>query len=460
MHFSSFGLPEGLTLHEKTGVITGRTTRRGSFFAAVDAANAHGRVSQKIEIRVGDEICLTPPMGWNSWYSYSEGVSQKNILKTARLLVESGLANYGYNYVNIDDCWQGERGGSEGAIQPNERFPAMGELCRGIHQLGLRAGIYSTPWMGTYAGHIGGTMPNETGDYSALALPKEKRPAPCQIFGRYPGTLRQKADRIGPVWKIDEDARQWANWGFDYVKMDWKPNDVPTTRRIADALRKSGRDIVLSLSNAAPFESATQLAKLGNLWRTTGDIADNWDSVAGISSSQEKWQHLTRPGHWNDPDMLQIGRLGTPNRVNTSFRPTRLTPDEQYFQMSFWAIMSAPLLISCDLENLDELTRGILCNREVIAINQDFQGPAKKIWAENGCEVWMKPLGGKRKAVGFFNKNAAQTTVKLSLRDLGFNRAAKIRDLWRQKNAGTAHGEMSVELNPHGASLFVLSPAS
>lgn len=195
-------------------------------------------------------------------YVFSEGVSQENMLKTARLLVESGFSNYSYHYVNIDDCWQGERGGREGAIQPNDRFPDMNALCRSIHRLGLRAGIYSTPWMGTYAGHIGGSMPNNRGDYSALSLSPKLRPARHQIFGRYLGTLKQKADRVGPVWKMDENARQWANRGFDYVKMDWKPNDIPTAQRIATALKRCSRDMVLSLSSEAPWKTDLR-------WRTS-----------------------------------------------------------------------------------------------------------------------------------------------------------------------------------------------
>ncbi len=458
MRLTAEGLPKGLRWDETRGVVTGRAPRGGAFRIALSASNAHGDATRAIEIRVGDTICLTPPMGWNSWYSFSEGVSAQNVLKTARLLAASGLSHYGYNYVNIDDCWQGERGGSYGAIQPNDRFPDMKALCRDIHRLGLRPGIYSTPWMGTYAGYIGGSMPNEQGDYSAWELPKENRSAPFQLFGRYPGVIKRHADQIGPVWKMEEDARQWAEWGFDYVKMDWNPNDVETTKRIADALKRSGRDIVLSLSNAAPYENAARLAQLANLWRTTGDISDNWTGIRRIASEQEKWQPLTRPGHWNDPDMLQIGRLGAPNRVNTSFQPTRLTPDEQYFQMTFWAIMSAPLLISCDLEELDDWTRGILCNREVIAVNQDFQGPAVKVWSKNGCEVWAKPLGENATAVGFFNKTDGKTTLNVPLRDLGFEQPARVRDAWRQHDAGAARGDMAVELNPHGAALFVLTP--
>lgn len=255
---------------------------------------------------------------------------------------------------------------------------------------------------------------------------------------------------------ITQDARQWAEWGFDYVKMDWYLIDVPSTERIAADLKKSGRDIVLSVSNSTPFEIAGPISKTANVWRTTGDIEDHWGSLKKIASSQEKWQPYAGPGHWNDPDMLQIGRLGKVGKANTTFSPTRLTPDEQYFQMSFWAIISAPLIISCDLEHLDDFTRGILCNREVIAVNQTFHGPSEKVLSQDDGEVWIKPLGEGRTAVGFFNKSNKGQTIHVPLSRLKLKSPQNARDLWKQENAGTASREMKVRLNPHGAALFLL----
>ena len=456
MSFAAAKLPPGVKLNRETGVITGKISRPGTYSFPVQISNGHGKTNGTITIRIGQEMCLTPPMGWSSWYSYSGGVSQENILKTARLLVSSGLAQYGYRYVNIDDCWQGARGGKYRAIQPNKRFPDMKSMCREIHSLGLKAGIYSTPWMGTYAGYMGGTSPNPQGDYSSLALPENKRPQPDQLFGGCPGSQRLGAAKIGPVWMVTQDARQWAEWGFDYVKMDWYLIDVPSTERIAADLKKSGRDIVLSVSNSTPFEIAGPISKTANVWRTTGDIEDHWGSLKKIASSQEKWQPYAGPGHWNDPDMLQIGRLGKVGKANTTFKPTRLTPDEQYFQMSFWAMISAPLIISCDLEHLDDFTRGILCNREVIAVNQTFHGPSEKVLSQDDGEVWIKPLGEGRTAVGFFNKSNKGQTIHVPLSRLKVKSPQNVRDLWKQENVGTASQEMKVQLNPHGAALFLL----
>lgn len=458
MKFTADKLPQGLALHSSTGILSGRIARPGNYEITVHATNRHGKATQRITLRIGDEICLTPPMGWSSWYSYSRGVSQENILKTANLLVESGLANYGYRYVNIDDCWQGERGGKYHAIQPNHRFPDMKGMCKEIHRLGLKAGIYSTPWMGTYAGYIGGSMPNEKGDYTSLALPPGQRSEPSQLFGDCPGTERRGAGKVGPVWMVDKDIRQWAEWGFDFVKMDWYLIDVPNTSRIANDLKKANRDIVLSISNSTPFDLAAPLSRLANLWRTTGDIVDTWASLSRIAAEQGKWQPFTRMGHWNDPDMLQIGRLGRTGQNNSTFVPTRLTPDEQYFQMTFWAMMSAPLIISCDLEHLDDFTRGILCNGDVIAVNQQFRGPAHLVSEKDGGSIWVKPLEGNRVAVAFLNAGDAKKTLSASLAELGFRTPARARDAWKRSDAGTVRESMNVEINPHGAALFILAP--
>lgn len=459
LSFKAMGLPQGLSLDSKTGIITGKVAKKGDYPVQIEISNKQGKTKGTFTIKVGDTLCLTPPMGWNSWYSYSEAVSQEAILKTARLLVEKGLADHGWTYVNIDDCWQGERGGPEKAIQPNVRFPDMKAMCDEIHSLGLKAGIYSSPWMGTYAGFIGGSSPNAEGDYSALALPKDKRLQETQIYGRWPGLEGCGVNKEGAHWFFDKDARQWADWGFDYVKVDWLPNDVPTTERIAADLAKFNRDIVLSLSNAAPYENMDGLSKNSQLWRTTGDIHDSWGSISGIGFSQEKWQKYTSPGHWNDPDMLQVGQIGTPNNANTTFRPTRLTPDEQYTQVTLWSILSAPLLISSDLENMDDFTMGLLCNDDVIAIDQDPAGkPARKAKHDGDFQVWCKPLENGDMAVAFFNTGNAKGKVKVEWKDLGLSGKQTVRDLWRKKDVGTADQSMEVEVNSHGSSFFRLNP--
>lgn len=458
MRITASGLPAGLKMDTR-GLITGKASAgKGAYKVKLQAVNRHGKDAAEWVLKVGDDLSLTPPMGWSSWYSYSEAVGQENVLKTARLFVERGLVHHGWTYINIDDCWQGERGGRSFAIQPNKRFPDMKAMCKAIHGMGLKVGIYSTPWMGTYAGFMGGSAPNAKADYAGLAIPEKDRKQKYQLFGSYPGVHRQKVDRVGPVWLFDRDAKQWAEWGFDYVKVDWQPNDVPTTERIRKALDESGRNMVLSLSNAAPYENMEGLGKLAQLWRTTGDIEDHWGSVSSIGFSQERWQKHMRPGHWNDPDILQIGKLGKPNRPNTTFVQTRLTPDEQYTHVTLWCLLSAPLIISCDLEDIDSFTMGLLTNDEVIAVDQDMAArPARKAWHHGNFQVWTKELQDGSTAAGFFNTGTEKGVLKVNLQDLGLSGVYEVRDLWKRADQGTAQGEIAVELNGHGAAMFRLS---
>jgi alpha-galactosidase len=236
---------------------------------------------------------------------------------------------------------------------------------------------------------------------------------------------------------------------------------VPSTERIAADLKKSGRDIVLSVSNSTPFEIAGPISKTANVWRTTGDIEDHWGSLKKIASSQEKWQPYAGPGHWNDPDILQIGKLGKPNQPNTTFVQTQLTPDEQYTHVTLWCLLSAPLIISCDLEHIDSFTMGLLTNDEVIAVDQDPAArPARKAWHRGDFQVWTKELSDGSVAAGFFNTGKEKGVVKVNLRELGLSGAYEARDLWKRADQGTVTGDMAVELNSHGAAMFRFSKKS
>lgn len=210
--------PPGTGFDAAAGVLSGRIGRPGIYPVEFEAENPAGRSRCTIRLIAGEGIQLTPPMGWNSWYCFSEGVSDAGIRKTARALVERGLAAHGWNFVNIDDCWQGVRGGKYGALQGNERFPDMKALADYIHSLGLRFGLYSTPWIGTYAGFRGGST--DRGREERLFLPEPERLQPNQVFGRYPGLHSLGADRPGPEWRFGDDVRQWAEWGVDFVKVD------------------------------------------------------------------------------------------------------------------------------------------------------------------------------------------------------------------------------------------------
>ena len=260
--------------------------------------------------------------------------------------------------------------------------------------------------------------------------------------------------KIGEQWLFDCDVKQWAEWGIDYVKVDWEPNDIPTTKRIYQELRKCGRDIVLSLSNNAPFENGSGLAKYANCWRTTGDIRDKWESMSNIAFSQERWTQFTNPGHWNDPDMLQVGNLATPNQQNKLFRSTNLTPDEQHTQVSLWCLLSAPLMLSCDITSMDEFTIELLTNDEVIAINQDSDGhKADCMIINDKLQLWKKRLNDGGIAIGIFNLDDTAQEFILTTEIVEIDKISSLRNLWSHKNIPFAEN-CTFTIPPHGVVLL------
>ena len=449
MSFSAENLPEGLTLDSSTGRITGNTITEGTYDVTLKVQNSLGKAESNLKIVVGDKIALTPPMGWNSWNCWAHNVSDKNVRSSAKAMADSGLINHGWTYINIDDTWQGQRGGEFNAIQPNNKFPDMKALCDYIHSLGLKTGIYSTPWITSYAGYCGGSSDDPNGSWEKVSnYEKNKR------FGKYAFDTN--------------DAKQWAQWGIDYLKYDWHTNDEEHTKRMADALRASGRDIVYSLSNSAPFNNAAVWAMLTNCWRTTGDIRDTW-SRRQLPRSESQWaqglidiwrQHIrwapfTGPGHWADPDMLVVGRVGWGRP-----HPSKLTPDEQYTHISLWCLWSAPLLLGCPLDRLDDFTVNLLTNDEVLALNQDPLGiQATQISAAGTTQVLAKDLEDGSKAVGLFNTGDEPTAVKVTWEQLGVTGKQTIRDLWRQKNIGTYNDSFEAVVRPHGVILVKITPA-
>jgi alpha-galactosidase len=451
MTFTAENLPQGLILNEQTGRITGRVDKPGTYTVTLKAANSLGTAKHTLKIVVGEQIALTPPMGWNSWNCWSENVSDKNVRASAKAMVDTGLINHGWTYINIDDGWQGRRSGKYNAIQGNEKFPDMKGLCDYVHSLGLKIGIYSTPWITSYSGYIGGSSDNENGSWE-------------KVLG-YENYI--KNHRFGKYSFEPNDARQWADWGIDYLKYDWKPNDPKHVERMARALRASCRDITYSLSNTAPFKYAATWAKLANCWRTTNDIRDAWSrtqlppadrwalGIIDIWQRHEKWTSFNGPGHFNDPDMLVVGNVGW-----GSPRPTRLTPDEQYTHISLWCLWSAPLLLGCPLDQLDDFTLNLLTNDEVLAVNQDPLGEqAKRIPAAGQGKVLVKNLEDGSKAVGLFNIGNEPNTVKVKWEQLGITGKHLVRDLWRQKNIGTYKEGFQAIVRPHGVILVLVSPA-
>ena len=443
IEFSAQNLPTGLKLDPNSGLITGQLLAPGEQAIILRAKNARGAAEKKLRIIVGETIALTPPMGWNSWNCWGSRVDADKVLRSARAMAASGLIDHGWTYINIDDAWQGQRGKKFNALQGNDKFPDMKKLCHDIHALSLKIGIYSTPWVTSYANHAGGSAETPDGAWSKPTI--EKR-----------GHVNKKILpwAIGKYSFATNDAKQWAEWGIDYLKYDWNPNEETETSEMYQALRASGRDVVFSLSNSTPFTNAPALSKIANCWRTTGDIRDTWDSMSKKGFGEEKWEPFCQRGHWNDPDMLVVGQVGW-----GAPHPTRLTPDEQYTHITLWCLLSAPLLLGCDLEKLDEFTVGLLSNDEVLAVNQDSLGKqATCVDKEDDCRVYAKDLEDGSKAVGLFNISSnAPVKITLQWKDLKISGTQSVRDLWRQKDHGAFQNQFALTVAPHSAELVKIS---
>ncbi|AEE50996.1 NPCBM/NEW2 domain-containing protein [Haliscomenobacter hydrossis] len=443
INYSAKNLPQGLRLDPKTGIITGSVAQKSTHQSILRAKNKFGKATQRLTIKIGDTIALTPPIGWNGWNSWARNIDQEKVIASADAMVKMGLRQHGWTYINIDDAWQGQRGGPFNAIQPNEKFPDFKGMVDYIHSLGLKVGIYSTPMITSYAGYTGGSSNFEKGELPDSIIQNKRA-------YRYVGKYRFERN----------DARQMAAWGIDYLKYDWRI-EVESAERMSAALQQSGRDIFYSISNSAPFAKVKDWVRLTNSWRTGPDIRDSWHSLYVSAFTLDKWAPYGGPGHWNDPDMMILGNVTTGSPVH----PTRLTPDEQYSHVSLFSLLSAPLLIGCPIEQLDAFTLNLLTNDEVIAIDQDPLGkPARLIATENGVQIWLKSLADGSYALGLFNVGDFGQTPQsyfrwddeqplnftLDLTKLGLNEKYQLRDVWRQKDLGGFSGKFQAAIPHHG----------
>ncbi len=451
MTFSVKGLPQGLSLDTKTGIITGKVAQRGTYLTTLTATNALGKATKKMTIKIGDTIALTPPIGWNGWNSWARNIDQQKVIASADAMVKMGLRDHGWTYINIDDAWQGKRGGTFNAIQPNEKFPTFQKMVDYVHGLGLKVGVYSTPMITSYAGYIGGSSEFENGEITDAIIANKR------AF-RYVGKHRFETN----------DAKQMAEWGIDYLKYDWRI-DVPSAERMSVALKQSGRDILYSISNSAPFANVRDWVRLTNSYRTGPDIRDSWNSLFVSAFTLDKWAPYGGPGHWNDPDMMIVGNVTT----GTQLHPTRLTPDEQYSHVSLFSLLAAPMLIGCPIEQLDAFTLNLLTNDEVIEIDQDPLGKsARLVVNESGMQVWLKPLADGSYAVGLFNVGDFGKTPEsyfrwgdekpkaftVDLSKAGLNGTYKLRDVWRQKDLGIFTEAFKTDIRHHGVVMLRMFP--
>ena len=407
MQYAVEGLPEGVSLDPEKGVLSGSVAEAGDYPLVLIARNAQGEARANFTLKVGAKIALTPPMGWNSWNCWGLSVSQEKVMSSATALINRGLADYGYAYMNIDDAWEAEERAADGSIVTNEKFPDIKGLADWLHANGLKMGIYSSPGDRTCGGYLG-------------TLDHEK-----------------------------QDAETWNSWGVDYLKYDWcgyskvfnAQNDRSTASyvrpylKMQEYLRQQPRDIFYSLCQYGMADVWTWgHAVDANSWRTTGDITDTWASLYNIGfQRQTELYPYAGPGHWNDPDMLVVGKVGWSN----SLRDSRLTPDEQYTHISLWALLAANMLIGCDIAQIDDFTFNLLCNNEVNAVNQDVLGiQAHRDIDEDGIQVWSRLLSDGSLAVGIFNLNEVSIRVDLAgtLAKIGLADVKTVRDLWRQKD--------------------------
>ena len=355
-------------------------------------------------------LARTPPMGWNSWNKFAGKVDDAAVRGMADAMVESGMKDAGYIYVNIDDTWEATRD-ALGNIATNRKFPDMKALANYVHSKGLKIGIYSSPGPKTCAGYEGS-------------------------YGHE-----------------DQDAKTYAAWGFDYLKYDWcsagriyKNQDMQAVyQKMGDALLKTGRPIVFSLCQYGLDDVWKWGPKVGgNLWRTTDDINDHWRSMDKIGFSQFAIASYIGPGHWNDPDMLEIGNGG-------------MSTDEYRTHMSLWSLLAAPLLAGNDLRTMSEETKSILMNTEVIAIDQDPEAkPVKKISEQGPLVIAARPLKDATWAVGLFNRGDAVAKMSVAWSDLGLHGNLMVRDLWAHKDLGKVADQFTADVPSHGVVLITI----
>ena len=429
--FGMHGLPPGLVLDASTGIITGTVAESGVWRATLTAKNSKGEAKREFRIVIGDTLALTPPMGWNSWYIHYDRVSEALMRQAADQMIDTGMANYGYQYVNIDDCWMRKKGdepyrGAGGVVLPNAKFPDMKGLADYIHAKGLKAGLYTSPGPWTCGGYVGAYQHEEA------------------------------------------DARQFADWGFDFLKYDWcsytsvadtnSPDRFQLPYRLMwNELHKLNRDIVFNLCQYGMDDVWKWGDQVGNCWRTTGDLGleagSRLPGFYSIAFSNARHWNFAKPGGWNDPDYILIGWVGDAHGMGQG-RPTSITPSEQYSYMALWCLMAAPLIFSGDMAKLDSFTLNVLCNSEVIDVDQDALGRQARIVKQDETEfILLKDMEDGSKALGLFNLGSRPQKLSVSWSDLGLAQDQSVRDLWRQLDLGEFASGFAATVPSHGVAL-------
>ncbi|MBK8882061.1 MAG: alpha-galactosidase [Bacteroidales bacterium] len=444
LKYEVLNLPEGLACNPETGMITGTLNSSGKFMTTVRVTNELGKAEREFSIVCGDDLALTPHMGWNSWYVWENHVTDRIMRDAADAMVSSGMIDHGYMYVNIDDCWSvkpgsadstlmGEERDKNGMINANGRFPDMKALTDYIHSKGLKAGIYTSPGVLTCGGY-------------AAAYGNEEK-----------------------------DVARYVEWGYDFLKYDWcSYSKIGRTDLLSDLqkpyiliselLKKQNRDIVLNLCQYGMGDVWKWGRKIGGQsWRTAGDLGGSFEGIGkalfrdGFDVYSSDSLHLyAGPGGWNDPDYLLLGYLSNWKGETV---PTPLTPNEQYTHVSLWSIVAAPLIFSGDIARMDDFTLSLLTNDEIIDVDQDPLGkPGYRVSRDGDLEVWKRDLEDGSIAVGLFNRGETETEVTALWSDLGISGKQKLRDLWRQLDLGSFDGKYSASVGRHGTVMLRMWP--
>jgi alpha-galactosidase len=383
----------------------------------LSASAALADTTQEVVNKAPNGLALTPPMGWNSWNKFGCNINEQIVRDSADAIVASGMRDAGYQYVVIDDCWHGPRDVNGFITADTQRFPSgIKALADYVHSKGLKFGIYSD------AGRL--------------------------TCGGRPGSQGHEY----------QDALTYARWGADYLKYDWcntgDRNAQEAYALMADALRASGRDIVFSMCEWGTAKPWLWAKNIGNLWRTTGDISDDFST----KQKGHDWEHpmlllldlneplwpFAGPGHWNDADMLEVGNGG-------------MTPAEYRSHFSLWAMMASPLMAGNDIAHMDATTKSILLNKDVIAVDQDRLGvQGRRVASDANSEVWVKPLAGGGRALVLFNRGDAPATIRATAEQVGWPAGvrANVRDLWAHKDVGRWSGAIQATVEPHGVAMF------
>lgn len=459
MRFEVKNLPKGVKINKRNGVVSGVIKKAGEYTVELVAKNKFGKARKSFTLVIGDKLALTPPMGWSSWYSFGRNVTLDKVIRSAEIMKEKGLQNYGWSVIEIDDPWtnqpnkndsvwqqlksgkkavygyyegpdnllerQGEVRDSKGELLPNSYFANIKKFPTIMHQMGFKAGIYSSPGPLTCAG----------------------------VAGSYGYEL--------------VDAKFFADNGFDYLKYDWcsygsfakdnsKEELIKPYRKMSDALKLQKRDVIHALCQYGMgnvWEWGNESG--GQLWRTEGDVHDSWESVRSAFKKLSDKSAYVKPGNWNDPDILQIGAVGAQSSGKAG--KNRLTFEEQKTVMSMWCMLSAPLLIGADVEQLDDATLSLLTNEEIIAVNQDALGKAGSMLTTlENTEVWSKEMEDGSIVLGFLNLSKEVINVKIPLSELKLKGKYKTRNLWKKEDLGIFENEFQTTIPAHGIVMLQL----